>query len=172
MSCPAAEPVRRSRSAWPPSARSTGGRPATAWHPATRGARSRRPRLPGRLPRVLEIDDIEALLGVVTADLARAAHAGSPDRVALATALALRDRALVETAYAAGLRISELADAELGALDLRRGELRVIGKGRKERIGLLGRPARAAMAAYLEDGRPTLLERPDGRDGAADRRSS
>jgi site-specific recombinase XerD len=120
------------------------------------------PRLPGRLPRVLEIDDIEALLDVVTADLAAAAHAGSPDRIASATALALRDRALVETAYAAGLRISELADAELGALDLKRGELRVIGKGRKERIGLLGRPARAAMAAYLEDGRPTLVERRAG----------
>jgi site-specific recombinase XerD len=117
------------------------------------------PRLPGRLPRVLEIDDVEALLDVVTADLAAAAHAGSPDRVASATALGLRDRALVETAYAAGLRISELADAELGALDLKRGELRVIGK---ERIGLLGRPARAAMAAYLEDGRPTLVERRAG----------
>ncbi len=117
------------------------------------------PRQPGRLPRVLEVDDVGALLDVVTADLADATQAGSPERVSLATALALRDRALVETAYAAGLRISELADAELGALDLRRGELRVIGKGRKERIGLLGRHARAAMAAYLEDGRPTLLDR-------------
>ena len=48
--------------------------------------------------------------------------------------------ALVETAYAAGLRISELAGARLGALDLARGEIRVAGKGRKERIGLLGRP--------------------------------
>ena len=75
------------------------------------------------------------------------------------TALALRDRALVETAYAAGLRISELAAADLGSLDLRRGEIRVLGKGRKERIGLLGRPALAALAAYLEDGRPVLLER-------------
>ncbi len=117
------------------------------------------PRQPGRLPRVLEIDDVGALLDIVTTDLAEAAHAGSPERVALATALALRDRALVETAYAAGLRISELADAELGTLDLRRGELRVIGKGRKERIGLLGRPAQAAIADYLEDGRPTLLGR-------------
>jgi site-specific recombinase XerD len=79
--------------------------------------------------------------------------------------LALRDRALVETAYAAGLRISELAAADLGALDLRRGEIRVLGKGRKERIGLLGRPARAALAAYLEEGRPLLLEQ-SGRDDA------
>jgi site-specific recombinase XerD len=74
-------------------------------------------------------------------------------------ALALRDRALVETAYAAGLRISELAAADLGSLDLPRGEIRVLGKGRKERIGLLGRPARAALSAYLEDGRPTLVDR-------------
>jgi site-specific recombinase XerD len=65
----------------------------------------------------------------------------------------------VETAYAAGLRISELAAADLGSLDLRRGELRVLGKGRKERIGLLGRPAREALRAYLDEGRPVLLGR-------------
>jgi integrase/recombinase XerC len=77
----------------------------------------------------------------------------------------------VETAYAAGLRISELAAADLGSLDLRRGELRVLGKGRKERIGLLGRPARAALAAYLEDGRPVLLERRAGGDARPSRSS-
>jgi len=69
----------------------------------------------------------------------------------------LRDRALIETAYAAGLRISELAAAELGSLDLRRGEVRVLGKGRKERIGLLGRPAIRALEAYLDEARPVLL---------------
>ena len=111
------------------------------------------PRLPRRLPRVLEVDQVEQLLAVIDAELAAA------DESELGVALALRDRALVETAYAAGLRISELAAARLDALDLRRGELRVIGKGRKERVGLLGRPARAALAAYLEDGRPILLER-------------
>ena len=47
---------------------------------------------------------------------------------------------MVETAYAAGLRISELAAARLADLDLNRGELRVTGKGRKERITLLGGP--------------------------------
>ena len=121
------------------------------------------PRLPRRLPKVLEVEQVGRLLDVVEGDLGRTA-VGDPDRAALRTALALRDRALVETAYAAGLRISELAAADLGALDLRRGEIRVLGKGRKERVGLLGRPARAALAAYLEDGRPTLLER---RHGAA-----
>lgn len=116
------------------------------------------PRLPRRLPRVLEVEQVGRLLAIIDTDLA--APAGrNPARDVVRTALALRDRALVETAYAAGLRISELAAADLGSLDLRRGEIRVLGKGRKERIGLLGRPARAALAAYLEDGRPVLLER-------------
>jgi site-specific recombinase XerD len=116
------------------------------------------PRLPRRLPRVLEVEQVGRLLAVIDGELANP-HGGDPGRTALNTALALRDRALVETAYAAGLRISELAAADLGSLDLRRGEIRVLGKGRKERIGLLGRPALAALAAYLEDGRPVLLER-------------
>jgi len=114
------------------------------------------PRLPRRLPRVLEVEQIERLLAVIDEDLAAAGTASDP-RAATSLALALRDRALVETAYAAGLRISELAAAQLGLLDLQRGELRVYGKGRRERIGLLGRPARFAIAAYLEDGRPVLL---------------
>jgi site-specific recombinase XerD len=116
------------------------------------------PRLPRRLPRVLEVDQVGRLLAVVEAELA-AAEAARPDRVALAMALALRDRALVETAYAAGLRISELAAADLGSVDLRRGEIRVVGKGRKERIGLLGRPAIAALDTYLDHGRPILADR-------------
>ncbi len=111
------------------------------------------PRLPRRLPRVLEVDQVERLLGMVDADLAAAA--GKPQAVAIA----LRDRALVETAYAAGLRIGELAAASLTDLDLRRGEVRVMGKGRKERIGLLGRPARQALERYLADGRPVLRAR-------------
>ncbi|HJW23035.1 MAG TPA: tyrosine recombinase [Candidatus Limnocylindrales bacterium] len=116
------------------------------------------PRLPRRLPRVLEIDQVERLL-----DAIEASTVGNP---ALAEALALRDRAVVETAYAAGLRISELAAAAASALDLRRGELRVLGKGRKERIGLLGRPAVAALEAYLEAGRPVLLARRAARHGS------
>jgi len=123
------------------------------------------PRLPRRLPRVLEVDQVARLLAIVEADL-DAAETGRPDGGAVATALALRDRALVETAYAAGLRISELAAADLGSLDLRRGELRVLGKGRKERIGLLGRPAIAALTAYLDHGRPLLAERRPGATAA------
>ncbi len=116
------------------------------------------PRLPRRLPKVLEIDQIERLLAAIDQDEAAAA-AGRGRDPALAGAIAIRDRAIVEVAYAAGLRISELAGAGLSQLDLRRGEIRVLGKGRKERIGLLGRPAIAALDAYLEDARGALLAR-------------
>ncbi len=116
------------------------------------------PRLPRRLPKVLEVDQIERLLAAIDADEAAASDGRRRDP-ALATAIAVRDRALVEVAYAAGLRISELAGAVVSQLDLRRGELRVLGKGRKERIGLLGRPAIAALEAYIEDARGELLAR-------------
>jgi len=111
------------------------------------------PRLPHRLPRVLEVEEVERLLAAV--DDGPEGRLGA----SLAAAIALRDRSIVETAYAAGLRISELAAADLGSLDLRRGEIRVLGKGRKERIGLLGGPARSALGAYLDDGRPPLAAR-------------
>jgi len=104
------------------------------------------PRLPRRLPQVLGVADVERVI-------AEAAGEDS-DR-----ALVLRDVAIVETAYAAGLRISELCGAQLADLDLARGELRVMGKGRKERVTLLGGPARAALDVYLSEGRPALLAR-------------
>ena len=119
------------------------------------------PRLPRRLPRVLEVEEVERLLAAV--DVAFDGEAANPGE--LAVAIAVRDRAIVETAYAAGLRISELATAEIASLDLRRGEIRVLGKGRKERIGLLGRPARAALVGYLDDARPVLAARRVGAGG-------
>ncbi len=130
------------------------------------------PRLPRRLPKVLEVEQVERLLAAVDEGLALGAAAPGDGRATvrrdpeLAHALALRDRALVETAYAAGLRISELAAADLGRLDLRRGEVRVLGKGRKERIGLLGRPAREALRDYLDDARPVLAARRPAAAGA------
>jgi site-specific recombinase XerD len=102
------------------------------------------PRQPRRLPQVLGTDQVEDLLDAAPHSSAR-------------PALALRDRAIIETAYAGGLRISELAAARLADLDLGRGELRVLGKGRKERITLLGGPAREALSDYLREGRPELL---------------
>lgn len=122
------------------------------------------PRRARRLPAVLAPDEVERLLAAAALEPAGAAPGAGDDvrqarLTALRHALALRDVALVETAYAAGLRISELAAARLGALDLGRGEIRVAGKGRKERVSLLGRPARSALARYLAEGRPELLAR-------------
>ena len=127
------------------------------------------PRRPRRLPPVLSIGDVERVVASAgegpparpsraTGHTANRAPETS-GRAALQRALALRDVAIVETAYAAGLRIAELAGLTLDSLDLGRGELRVVGKGRKERAGLLGRPARAALGGYLAEGRPALLGR-------------
>jgi site-specific recombinase XerD len=80
--------------------------------------------------------------------------------VRLRVALVLRDRALLETAYGGGLRVSELASLAVADVDLPRRELRVLGKGRKERICLLGGPAVDALAVYLDDGRPVLAAAP------------
>ncbi len=91
------------------------------------------PRVPQGIPKALSEDDVEALLGAVPGDEPRA----------------LRDRAILETLYAGGLRISELVGLERGDLDLREGIARVLGKGSKERVVPLGRTARAALDDYL-----------------------
>jgi site-specific recombinase XerD len=117
------------------------------------------PRQPRRLPEVLTIAETERLIDAA-AEHGSARPAGhGADLSELELALALRDVAIIETAYAAGLRISELASLTLASVDLKRGEVRVIGKGRKERGSLLGRPARAALVKYLDDGRPRLAAR-------------
>jgi integrase/recombinase XerC len=64
-------------------------------------------------------------------------------------ALALRDRALLELAYSSGLRVAELAGMNLSMLNLATGEVRVWGKGAKERIVPVGAPAQAALAAWI-----------------------
>jgi integrase/recombinase XerD len=102
------------------------------------------PRVPLGIPKALTEDEVEALLAAVVGDTARA----------------LRDRAIVETLYATGVRISELVGLDRRDLDLDEGLVRVLGKGSKERIVPVGRSARDALTAYLADGRPQLA-RPD-----------
>ena len=75
----------------------------------------------------------------------------------VATALGLRDRAMFEVLYAAGLRVSELVGLKLGELSLTEGLVRVVGKGSKERIVPLGEEARAWVERYLAGARPDLL---------------
>ena len=68
-----------------------------------------------------------------------------------------RDRALIELLYASGLRVSEIAGLTRRQIDLTTNEIRVRGKGSKERVVLMGRPAAAALRRYLADGRRELL---------------
>ena len=93
------------------------------------------------LPRVLRNDETEALIAAATPD--------GP--------LGLRDRAMLEVLYGAGLRVSELVALPLSGVDRRAGWLRVLGKGRKERLVPLGVPALEALDAYLGQARPLLL---------------
>jgi integrase/recombinase XerC len=72
------------------------------------------------------------------------------------TVLGLRDRAILELLYAAGLRVSEIVSLDLGDIDLGSRQLRVWGKGSKERVALMGAPAAEAIERYLNDGRIRL----------------
>lgn len=87
-----------------------------------------------RLPKVLDVDQTGKLLD------------RAPQGV-----LEIRDLAMWELTYSCGLRVSELAGVELPALDLAGGELRVLGKGRKERLVPVGRVAVAAVRAWLKE---------------------
>ena len=72
----------------------------------------------------------------------------------------LRDRALVELLYASGLRVSELVALNLGQVDVQLKEARIIGKGRKERVVVIGQAALTSLQDYLDRGRPALATRP------------
>jgi integrase/recombinase XerD len=94
-----------------------------------------------RLPKALPLADIERILEA----------AGAPG-----TALALRDRALLEVLYGTGARISEAVGLDVDDLDLDQGSVRLLGKGSKERVVPVGSYASAAVGAYLVRGRPAL----------------
>ena len=68
-----------------------------------------------------------------------------------------RNRVILELLYGSGMRVSELVSVDLGAIDMDRQQIRVIGKGNRERLVLFGKPARAALRRYLDSGRQALL---------------
>ena len=70
------------------------------------------------------------------------------------TVSGLRDRAILEMLYASGLRVSEVTGLDVADVDLETGQVRVLGKGSKQRMALLGAPARRALDRYLTVGRP------------------
>ncbi len=91
------------------------------------------PRIPQAIPKALSEEQVELLLSAVIGDDPRA----------------LRDRAILETLYATGMRISELAGLRLGDLDMGKGLAVAFGKGSKERLVPVGRHALAALEAWL-----------------------
>ena len=96
-----------------------------------------------RLPRTLSPGEAERLIAAAT---------GTAPRT-------LRDRALVELLYGAGIRVSEAVGLEKGGVDLEERLVRVLGKGGKERVVPIGRPAAEALRRYLARGRPFLDRR-------------
>jgi len=99
------------------------------------------PSRPSRLPKVMSEKQVEALLD-------------APD---LDTPLGLRDRAMLETIYATGLRVSELVNLRLHEVSLADGVLRALGKGSKERLVPLGQLAIEWIKRYLNEARPDIL---------------
>lgn len=100
------------------------------------------PRLEKRLPKFLFLEESENLLEKPKED----------------SLLGCRDRAILEAFYATGIRVSELVALDLDDLNLTGGFLRVLGKGKKERIIPLGSKARESLQEYLTKVRPKLLK--------------
>jgi len=96
------------------------------------------PRVPRRLPRYLTVDEVTRLLGVPEAALPNGQ----------------RDRAILETLYASGIRVSELVGLNLRDVNLAARELRVIGKGNKERIVLVTESVRSSSRSTLKSSAP------------------
>jgi len=105
-------------------------------------ARIAAPKIGRPLPKTLTETDVETLI----------------DCANTSTPLGLRDRAMLETLYATGLRVSELVNLELEQLNLRRGLIRVTGKGNKERLVPLGEEAMSWLEHYLDQSRPKILK--------------
>ena len=108
------------------------------------GVRLRAPKGAAHLPRVVAQDQVRSMLD------------GLAVRAAGDDPAALRDRAVVELLYAAGIRVSELVGLDLGDVDRSRLTVRVLGKGGKERVVPFGVPAHDALEAWLDRGRPAL----------------
>ena len=97
-----------------------------------------------KLPKVLTTEQVRSLL----------------ERIPAHTPLELRDRAMLELAYSCGLRCEEIVNLDEGALDFETEQLRVIGKGAKERLLPVGEPAQRALRRYTERGRRALATDP------------
>lgn len=101
------------------------------------------PKLPRKLPNFLYLEEMKKML----------------DQPKLDTPYGLRDKAMLELLYGSGMRVSETVKLDINDVDMEGGEVRVFGKGRKERVVLIGSHAKAAINEYLGAGRPKLSVR-------------
>lgn len=130
--------------------RATAARTFTAWlvhtgrAPSDAGASLGSPRPHRSLPAVLRVDQARELVRTAV----KAADDGSP--------VGIRDVAVLELLYATGIRVGELVGLDLDDLDPERRVVRVLGKGRKERVVPYGLPAARALDRWVRDGRPAL----------------
>jgi integrase/recombinase XerC len=120
------------------------------WLSADTGAQLAAPKVRKQLPQVLGRDQMAAVL----AD-GEAPKSGAGAEAA-AAAIILRDSAIMEVLYAAGIRVSELCGLDLADLDFGRRTIRVLGKRSKERVVPIGIPAARAMTTWLDHGRAAL----------------
>ncbi len=99
------------------------------------------PKLPRKLPNFLYPEELKSLL----------------DAQDLSSPLGLRDRAILEVIYGTGLRVAEIIRMNINDVNFDEGEIKVLGKGAKERIVLFGSQARSSMHKYMKEGRPLLI---------------
>jgi site-specific recombinase XerD len=102
------------------------------------------PKKEEKLPKLLSGEQVRTML----------------ERIPARTPLELRDRAMLELAYSCGLRCEEIVNLDRGSVDFDSEQLRVLGKGSKERLLPVGEPAQRALRRYLETGRPALAAGP------------
>ena len=121
------------------------------------------PKLPKRVPRVITAEEMNGFLDNILGGSPAAAKDKGPARQRKkqgdAKIMLKRDRAILELLYASGLRVSELVGLNLGDIDRAGQMLRVLGKGRKERVVPFGSSAQAALEAYWPV-RDEILNRP------------
>lgn len=101
------------------------------------------PKKDKKLPNFLQSDELQKIF----------------DSINLETPLGIRNRLIVELLYASGLRVSELTNLTLDSINLNNREIRVLGKGSKERIVFFGDYAKKYLELYLSDSRPILLDK-------------
>jgi integrase/recombinase XerC len=133
------------------------------WLAADPGGQLGTPKVHRPLPQVLAQDQMTAVLAAASPagdDGTADPQPGTGDAAAIEAAVCIRDTAIMELLYAAGIRVSELCGLDLNDLDTGRRAVRVLGKRNKERTVPVGIPALRAVREWLAHGRPLLARGP------------